>query len=482
MHLVDNSAGQARFVLYVRKSGPGDKSVADQEKVGRRDIAAIGGTVVAVFKDNLSASRYRRVQERPGFADTQNLIRSGEVDGLWTFANNRAHRDLDDYVPLRRLCIDTGTHWRYGGRTYDLSKAADRRAANADATRAEEQSDDISEAVSRGIQSALEDGKAHGKLAHGYTIIRDPRTGKAVRREPIEEQAKVIQWAAGEIVAGITMHAVWQGFAVRWPAAGGEGIKDYTALRQLLLNPTYAGIRTYYGKVYGPGTWEPILDMETHERVREILTDPKRKTHRGTETRYLLSYNAECGVCWSKRVAVRLPSGRVKFPKYRCSLGHVSRTVQDVDDHVEELLFQLLERPETAAALAARDDDDEVTIDADLAQIAELRAGLAEFCKDAGRRRLSAESVGAYTVGVEEEIRKVQERIDKVTSSVPSEIWRLIADGPRATWPRLTIDEKRNVIRHTMRVIIKPVPRAERNCLTALYVDARPVGVLSEIR
>lgn len=97
-----------RVVIYARKSGPGDKSVADQQRVGRRDVETIGGVVVATFTDNLSASRYRRVQDRPGFIETQNLISTGDADMLWTFAANRARRDLDDYVPLRRLCIDTG--------------------------------------------------------------------------------------------------------------------------------------------------------------------------------------------------------------------------------------------------------------------------------------------------------------------------------------------------------------------------------------
>lgn len=479
MHLVDNDAGQKRFVLYVRKSGPGDKSVADQERVGRRDIESIGGVVVDVFKDNLSASEYRRVRDRPGFIATKQAIRNGQADALWTFANNRAHRNLDDYTELRRLCRETNTLWRYGDRTYNLSKASDRRAANADAVRAEEQSDDISEAVTRGIQLALEDGKAHGKLPHGYTIIRDPRSGKAIRREPIKEQAEVIAWAAERIAENVPMNSVFKEFRPRWRAVGGAGLDTYTALRQLLLNPTYAGIRTYRGEAYTQGTWTPIIDLETHQKVRDILTDPNRKTHRGTETRHLLSYLAECEVCGESNISARMPTKRVKVAKYRCTLGHVSRTIEDVNDHVEELLMQLLEEPTTATALAERDDDGEVSVSADLAEIASLREQVRNFSRDAGRQGLSAEVVAAYSVGMQESIDKVQARIDAATSSVPSEIWRLIEHGPRETWPLLTIAQQRNVIRHTMKVVIQPIPRSERKSPARLYVSVHPAGLLS---
>ena len=80
-----------RWVLYVRKSGPGDKSVADQEKVGRRDIERIGGTVVAVFKDNLSASLYRRVQDRPGFIEASNTSGNASATDTAFRASARFH-------------------------------------------------------------------------------------------------------------------------------------------------------------------------------------------------------------------------------------------------------------------------------------------------------------------------------------------------------------------------------------------------------
>ncbi|MCC3326084.1 hypothetical protein [Nocardia abscessus] len=92
--------------------------------------------------------------------------------------------------------------------------------------RAEEQSDDISENVNRGVQEALEDGKPHGKLPKGYRIIRDPDTGKSLNREPIPAQAEIIRLAAQRVLNRESLRSVSADLAPRWEAVGGKGRFD----------------------------------------------------------------------------------------------------------------------------------------------------------------------------------------------------------------------------------------------------------------
>lgn len=446
-----------RWVLYVRKSGPGDKSVADQEKVGRRDIERIGGTVVAVFKDNLSASLYRRVQDRPGFIEASNTILSGEADALWTFAHNRGHRNLDDYVSLRQLCMDNRVPWRYGGRTYELWKAADRQAANSDAVRAEGQSDDISEAVNRGIQEALADGEAHGKIARGYKIVRDPDTGKPIRREPIPVQARLIQQAAERVLAGETLRSVEADFTPAWKAVGGKGFMDQRVLRQMLLRPTYAGLRTYKGEIVREGTWEPILTVEQHEQLKVVLNDPTRKTHRGVKPAHLLSRIAVCGACGEK-LGARYPKqkGKPLPPTYRCNNGHASRAIAVVDAHVTEFLMQLLERPDARALLMAKDELGQSSVDADMALIGDLKDQIKTYVRDAARTRMSAEVVAVYVEELQSQIAEARARVDAVTSQIDPLLRDAVGPDARQRWEAYTLVERRQIIRRNLSVTLMP--------------------------
>ncbi|WP_081871889.1 recombinase family protein [Nocardia otitidiscaviarum] len=465
-------AAELRAVIYARVSKPGEKSVADQEKVGRRDLTEQGYVVVEVFSDKLSASRYRRVQERPGFIRMQEFIRAGNADLLWTFAANRAHRDLDDYVPLRRLCIETNTPWRYGGRTYDLSKSADRRAANADALRAEEQSDDISDAVNRGIGEALEDGKPHGKLPRGYRIIRDERTGKAIRREPIPAQAEVLREARRRIMNHESLRSVAASLEPAWRKAGGQGSWDMRVLRSILINPTYAGRRTHYKKDMGEGTWEGIFTLEEHNELRRLLTDPARQRHRGSAPTHWLSCIAMCAVC-EKRVSVKRPSkkGRALAATYRCDAGHVSRPLKLVDDYVEELLLQLLERPATATKLVAREEEGQASIDQDIALVEQLRADIKAYVAEAARTRMSATAVASYVEVLEEQIAEAQARVDAATRSINPTLAAIAGQGARAKWARYDVLQRREVVRAAMRVSLHPVGRGRGSADIGVTVD-----------
>ncbi|WP_280454231.1 recombinase family protein [Nocardia brasiliensis] len=482
-------AEQLRVVLYLRVSKPGEKSIADQEKVGRREVAELGGVVVGVFSDKMSASRYRRVHDRPGFIKTQDYISAGGAEMLWTFASNRAARDLDDYVPLRRLCIETGTLWRYGGRTYDLSKAADRRAANADAVRAEEFGDDQSEAINRGIQEALKDGQPHGRLARGFRIVRDPVTGERLGRELIPAQAKVIRRAVDIVLApgwDGNLSAVAREINPAWAKAGGRGVFDLRTLGKLLTNPTYAGKRTSFGEIVRDGTWDGVIDFDEHQRLVAILKAEGRKTHRGTAPTHLVSYRATCGKILEdgqrcgQGVSVKNPYTPARpngVPTYRCPHGHVSAPVVLVEDHVEDVLLGLFERPQTAAKLAAVDETTEAAIDRELATIDELTRDRDQFVKDAARTRMSAVAVATYVEQVESDIREAKARLAALHSAADPLLTDLAGPGARGRWARYPLLRKREIIGRSLDVRILPVrgPRTLKNPGVEIY----PMGSLA---
>ena len=466
-----------RALIYARVSKPGEKSVADQEAVGRRELAALGIEVVAVYSDKQSASRYRKVESRPGFIKAKEFIQAGNADLLWTFANNRAHRDLDDYTLLRRLCIETGTLWRYSGRTYDLSLPSDRRAANADALRAEEQGDDISEATRRGTAEALEDGRAHGKLPRGYRIVRDELTGKSIGRVAIPEQAAVIQEAARRVLAFETVAMVGpvaRELEADWRKAGGRGRWGRVSLRAILINPTYAGLRTSKGVVVREGKWEPILSVADHEKLVALLTDPARLTHRGSEPKHWLSYIATCDVCKGPMSPKNAVASRPRSkPTYRCSIGHASRQMEVVDALVEDLLLGWLEDPRVAEKIQAPEMEGGRSLEEELAEIAQLQDGLVEWTRDAARQGLPVVVVQTYVAEVESKIRVVRARID--AREVDPLLSPLVGPGARDRWARMNLAQRRDVARACVKVEIRP----RNGTRDPLGIEVFPIGRIS---
>src|SRR5690606_30104745 len=100
-----------RAVLYGRVSADRvrGRSVDSQLQLGHRWAEETGAQVVGVFRDDgISASRYAKGKERPGWQETVNLIEAGEVDVLWLWELSRATRDRVAYAALLAACEEAG--------------------------------------------------------------------------------------------------------------------------------------------------------------------------------------------------------------------------------------------------------------------------------------------------------------------------------------------------------------------------------------
>jgi site-specific DNA recombinase len=69
------------------------------------------------------------------------------------------------------------------------------------------------------------------------------------------------------------------------------------AVRAMLLNAKNCGLSAYRGEVVGIGQWPKIVDLDTFEAAKALLTDDLRLAHRSNARRWLLSNLAKCGVC-----------------------------------------------------------------------------------------------------------------------------------------------------------------------------------------
>lgn len=154
--------------------------------------------------NDISASLYAK-EGRPEYEKALDMLREGRANLLWTFDPSRAQRDLAVYATLRQVCIDTGAFWAYGGRIYDMTNPADRKATARDAVEAEGASDNISENSRRGKRKRAKRGLWAGPRQYGYRRRYDPETGEALDQVIDPAQAAVIREIVDWVLEGKTL-------------------------------------------------------------------------------------------------------------------------------------------------------------------------------------------------------------------------------------------------------------------------------------
>lgn len=183
-------------IMYLRaskdKSGK-SISVGSQYDEGTEFFDEFGIKLFAVYSDNnLSGSVYA-TQGRDDYEQALDDLKSGRANLLWTFDHSRAQRDLEVYTRLRRICIEAGAMWAYGGRIYDMTDPADRKATARDAVDAEGVADTISIHTKRGKKSRAKRGEHAGPIAYGYRPVYSPETGRSLGWVIVDEERQVIR-------------------------------------------------------------------------------------------------------------------------------------------------------------------------------------------------------------------------------------------------------------------------------------------------
>lgn len=434
-----------RAIIYCRVSSDPrqrGKSVGEQEIECRATASANGWEVGEVLVDNdRGASRYSK-GDRPAYRRLAEILSPGDV--LVTWEASRAQRDLAAYLQLRTLCEERGVPWCYAGKLHDLTAGDDRFVTGLDALLAEKEVEQTRERVLRAVRANAAAGRPHGKLPYGYMIQRDPVTGESVGRIPNPETAPIVRELVRRVLAGETLYSLARelndrGIPAPRPRRDGSPARWIpVTLRKIIESPTYAGLRTHRGRVIGEGTWEPLITVDEHERLKAMLADPARLTHRGSEPRWLLSGIATCGVCGGP---MRHQVNRGDHA-YICVGGFcVSRKTQWVDDYVEEAVVRRLESYDFDADL---DDADEAYAAA-REETRALRQRLDAFTDQAADGDMPPEVLARIVARLTPQIEEAEARARR---QVRSPLVAATAGvSARDRWERLTVVDRRELLR-----------------------------------
>jgi DNA invertase Pin-like site-specific DNA recombinase len=281
--------------IYCRISSDGTGEalgVARQEADARKLCAERGWTVVDVYCDN-DKSAYDRRKPRQRYHDMLDSVKENRINVIVAWHPDRLHRQTRELVGFIDLINDHGVAVETvtAGR-YDLSTPAGRMNARIVGSVAEYESEHKSERIRRKLQENAGKGLHHGG-SRPYGWCDDRVTINPAEAAAVVEAAHLI--LAGESVRGVARALNAAGHRT---STGCEW-RDIN-VREMLLRPRNAGLRTYHGRVLDDvsGDWEPILSAEDFHQVEAILSNPARRTNPGRNgVVHLLSALARCGVC-----------------------------------------------------------------------------------------------------------------------------------------------------------------------------------------
>ncbi len=450
--------------LYLRKSKgiTVERQLADLTDGAGDEGLSLGRT----FTDpDRSASRYRR-REREDFAQLVAHIEAGDCQVIGIAEASRGSRDLTEWSGFLDLCrarnvkIYVSTH----DRIYDLRRRRDWRALADEGLDAADESEKISERTLSGKRQGARDGRPAGKLQFGFTRIYDER-GKLVRTwdadgNPIDqiphpEHGPVVAEIVRRIINGDTLFAIAADLNQRGILK--RSGKPWTGpiLRQTILSRAYIGRRIHQGEDVGPAAWAPLVDPDLWQKAKAILTNPRRRTQRGTKLVHWLSGAVLCGRCGEGRLRVTSRAGRERKHRYGCfSCYRLFVDMVGLEGFVEAAVLGRLAQPDAAAAFRPVDDP---AIQAAEEKTTRLRERLEEHYGEAAAGNLTARGLAVVEGQILAEIKALEVASQRLV--LPDALRDVDPAEVIARWPDLAATSRRAYTLALAELVVGPALR-----------------------
>lgn len=450
----------------------------------REDCVALaerrGWPVAEVYvDDDVSAYSGKR---RPAYRRMLDDLTAGRVDAVIVWHLDRLHRrpaeleeffGVTDRAGVKALASCSGD--------VDLSSADGQFHARIMGAVAAKESADKSRRIRRQRDALAAKGEAvvAGRRPFGYE--RDMVTVREDEAQLIRQLAE--RYLNGE---GPTPLARWlteQGI----PTPSGGDRWTASTVKTMLGGARIAGLRVHRGEVIGDAAWPAIIDLETHERIRARMGDPRRTRHDTRRSR-LLSTLVHCGECQQPMSAKRertLKSGpragQLVTAGYYCTrstgrpeaCGRRAIRAEGLEAYVSGLVLEALTTP--AVPTGVRSAADEQGIAHLTGQLRDLQARLDELADAFADGAIDRSQLIGGTErlrGRMDQVRKAIRRLDRagILAELPTD-----GTAMQAMWEAADLGWRRRVVAAVVeRVVIGPGrPGANGLQLDRVAVDWR---------
>lgn len=443
--------------IYARissdKTGAG-LGVSRQEQDCRRLAESLGWKVVRVLVDN-DVSAYSGAT-RKSYGQLLELMKSGAIQGVIAWHTDRLHRsprELETYIDVSEANGVTTQTVKAG--EIDLSTPSGRAVARTLGAWARYESEHKSERIIRKKLELATAGKfSGGPVPYGWLMV----DGQPVI---VESDAAEIRKAVEAIIAGQSIGSIVKDMNARGvPTRRGQHWTS-TAVRNLVMRPTNAGLSAYHGEIMGVSVFPAIISEDQWRTATAIVTDPARRSAFDSKVKHLLSGLLICGTCGdSMRISSRASKGRGgQIYYYKCRRtggGHAFQTAAPVEEMVNAVVVARLSDPAIREALGTPQDADKLST---LRQEAvALRGRLEESAQSYANGAITGQQLESIT-------RRVRERLEDVTNEMAA-----LGHGnpfPGATvtdigewWGNAGIERQRAVIDALMTVSVDPIGKS----------------------
>lgn len=446
------AAVYARISSDVEGRGLG---VARQLEDCRKLAGSRGWVVAEEYVDN-DVSAYSG-KPRPAYARMVEDVRSGLRDGVIVYNLDRLHRrpaELEDFVAL---CESAGVR-DVATVTADIDLGNDDGLfmARIFAAFAAKESGRRSARVRRKNEQSAQAGVPHGggdRRPFGYA---------ADRMTVIESEAAVIRTLCERFVAGESLRSLTTWLKDEGVPTVGGGQWRSQAVRQMLMSPRIAGLRSYHGQVVGEAAWPAIITATWRERVLGAL-EARKATGRRAPRKYLLTGLARCGRCGHVLYSQARYDRATRTGRYLClrgpdhgGCGKLSVVSAPLEELITEAVLTRLDSPELAAALSGKASADSVVRELG-EQLAATRARLDELAALYAAGQVSAREWMIARNPIQDKIADVERQLATATSTTA--LGGLVGNAGqlRDSWQGLSLDRRQAILRAVLdQVVIAP--------------------------
>jgi hypothetical protein len=285
--------------------------------------------------------------------------------------------------------------------------------------------------------------------------------------EVVEDEAEEIRWMAQQIIDGSSLRNLSYAARDRGIRSTAGNIMPPQSIKRLLLNPRLAGYSVLKGEIIGTGQWPPILDPETWETVRSLLTVSGA---RPTPPRVA----SLAGLIWCGGCGARMVTGsRTKkvgglSRTYRCNrdaVGQgcmkVSMAADVVEDVVEAYARERLGDPKVRERIESL----RAVPRAELAEMTALEARLVELEQQLDEPGVPVAALVRAMDRTKERLAELSEIVSRSPSpALPSQ------DAP---WPKDVATKRALIGLVVERVVIRPATKPGVLDLERIEIEPR---------
>lgn len=356
-----------RYVLYVRKSTEDEsrqvKSKGDQIKECLDLAEELGINVVAILDESKSA---KIPNQRPVFKQMIDDIEAGKYDGILCWHPDRLSRNMLEGGYVINM-LDTGVLKDMRFKSHQFSNDANgKMLLGMLFVFSKQYSDDLSDKVSRGVNSNFDQGKSAGTPKWGYD--RSEINGLYNRNVHFEFVREAwYKRAAGTSVKEILEYLEENNVSrtTKDPRRRRDIHFNYSTLAKMFKDPFAYGLLIQAGQeVYLPDImpeFEPLVTKEIYQQVQTIGRG--KVTHEAEKKRatfYPLRGVVYCSICHSSKYmgpGKNKNGSGVSVLSYRCNNKECNRSPKSLRaKNIFNSIYEILDHIQISDELYDRYD------------------------------------------------------------------------------------------------------------------------------